>query len=110
VGYTATIEEVNQLSFGVEASHLLNPGWAEEYQGAVGAEYEYDHLLSLRMGYHVGDKAKGDQSFFTAGAGVSWERVRLDVSYLAGSGNGVTRNPLSNTVRLGLSFVLGKTK
>lgn len=109
LGYTLTIEEVNRLSFGIEANHLL-PGSSNEYQGAAGVEYEYDHLLSLRAGYHVGDKAKGDQSFFTEGAGLSWEKVRLDVSYLAGSGNGATRNPLSNTVRLGLGFLLGKKK
>ena len=110
LGYTATIEEMNQLTFGVEANHLLNPGSAEEYQGAVGIEYVYDHLLSLRTGYHVGDKAKGDQSFFTAGGGLRFQWAQIDVSYLAGSGNGVTRNPLSNTVRLGLSFALGKKK
>lgn len=110
VGYTATVDELNQLTFGVEANHLLHPGWAEEYQGAVGVEYEYDHLLLLRTGYHVGDEAKGDQSFFTAGAGLRFQWAQIDVSYLAGSGNGVTRNPLSNTVRLGLSFALGKKK
>jgi len=110
LGYTATLDEVNRMTLGAEVDHLLAPGSGGEYQGAVGVEYEYDHLLSLRTGYHVGDKAKGDQSFFTAGVGLRFQGAQIDLSYLAGSGNGVTRNPLSNTVRLGLSFALGKTK
>jgi hypothetical protein len=110
LGYTITFDDMDRLTIGAEANHLLAPGSGSEYQGAVGLEYEYDHLLSLRTGYHIGDKAKGDQSFLTAGVGLNYHGVRFDLSYLAGSGNGITRNPLSNTVRLGLSFGLGKTK
>lgn len=109
VGYSFVVDEVNRLSFGMEGNHLLVSG-SGSYQGAGSVEYEYDHLFLLRTGYHVGDKSKGDWSYFTAGAGLRYQWAQIDVSYLAPSGSGVTRNPLSNTARLGLSFALGKNK
>jgi hypothetical protein len=36
--------------------------------------------------------------------------MELNFSYLVPSGNGVTRNPLSNTIRFGLSFDLDNDK
>jgi hypothetical protein len=132
IAYTAVVDEINRLTFGAELSHLLVPAapvdstgladyhtrnvmssWGHsfsngEYPFSLGIEYGYDQIFFARVGYHVGDKSKGDQSFFTAGLGLDFYHTRLDLSYLVGSGNGITRNPLSNTVRLGLAFTLGK--
>jgi len=44
--------------------------------------------------------------YFTAGVGVKYNVIGLNFSYIAPSGNGVTRNPLSNTLRFGLVFDL----
>lgn len=78
------------------------------YQCGVGAEYWYDKVFALRAGYHLGDKNEGNQSYFTAGFGLQWSTLTLNFSYLAPSGSGTTRNPLSNTLRFGLLFSLDK--
>ena len=130
VGYTFVLDEVNAVLVSAEADKLLVPsmpndsaGIAEyytkpvvgswgssfssgNYQGGGGVEYRYDKLLAIRAGYHYGDKNQGNQSYFTAGFGVFWEAFTLNFSYLAPSGNGVTRNPLSNTLRFGLVWKL----
>ena len=49
----------------------------------------------------------GNRSYFTVGAGINYNIIGLNFSYLLASGNGVNRNPLSNTVRIGLLFNIG---
>jgi len=49
----------------------------------------------------------GKRSYFTMGVGLNYSIIGLNFSYLLASGNGVNRNPLSNTVRLGLVFNIG---
>jgi hypothetical protein len=49
----------------------------------------------------------GDRSYFSAGVGLTYQVYTFDFSYLAPSGNGVTRNPLSNTLRFTVLFDLG---
>ena len=46
--------------------------------------------------------------FFTLGAGLKYNTYALNFSYLLPSGSGVSRNPLSNTLRFSLMFDLGK--
>jgi hypothetical protein len=76
------------------------------YSGSIGAEYTYDNMFSLRAGYYKETKEMGDRSYFTAGVGMKWQIFTFNFSYLAPSGNGVTRNPLSNTLRFGVLFDL----
>ena len=76
----------------------------KEFQFSVGAEYMYNNQFALRTGYFYEDKLKGNRKFFTVGAGLKYNVMGLNFSYLIPSGNGVTRNPLSNTLRLGLTF------
>jgi len=77
------------------------------YSGAVGAEYTYNDQFSLRAGYYKETKEMGDRSYFTAGVGMKYQIFTFNFSYLAPSGNGVTRNPLSNTLRFSVLFDLG---
>ncbi len=133
IAYTSAFNEVNSITIGAEINKLLVPAvpadssglagyyhtgvfdsWfksfkTSNYQFGIGAEYVYDKLLSLRTGYHFADKNKGGQNYFTAGAGLQWKQVGINFSYLAASGNGVTRNPLSNTLRFGVNFNAGHT-
>ena len=76
------------------------------YSGSIGAEYTYDNMFSLRAGYYKETKQMGDRSYFTAGVGIKYQIFTFNFSYLAPSGNGVTRNPLSNTLRFGVLFDL----
>lgn len=76
------------------------------YSGSFGAEYTYNDQFSLRAGYYKETKAMGDRSYFTAGVGLKYNIFNFNFSYLAPSGNGVTRNPLSNTLRFSVLFDL----
>ena len=75
---------------------------------SLGAEYNYNDLFFLRAGYFYENPSQGDRQFFSAGVGFKYEVANINFSYLVPSGNGVTRNPLSNTLRLGISFDLDK--
>lgn len=76
------------------------------YAGSIGAEYTYLDQFSLRAGYYKESRQAGDRSFFTAGVGLKYQVFNFNFSYLAPSGNGVTRNPLSNTLRFSVLFDL----
>lgn len=77
------------------------------YTFSGGAEYTYNDQFSLRAGYFYEGKSQGGRRYFTAGVGVKYNVIQLNFSYLAPSGNGVTRNPLSNTIRFGAIFDIG---
>ncbi len=78
----------------------------KEFQFSLGAEYTYNDQFSLRAGYFYEDKTKGNRKYFTLGAGVKYNVFGMNFSYLIPSGNGVNRNPLSNTLRFSLVFDL----
>jgi Type IX secretion system protein PorV len=73
-----------------------------------GAEYWYQNQFSFRAGYFYENPNEGDRQYFTLGAGLKYNTFALDFSYLLPSGNGVTRDPLSNTLRFSLLFDLDK--
>ena len=74
---------------------------------SLGAEYSYNEQFFLRAGYFYEDKSQGDRQFLSAGVGFKYDVANINLSYLVPSGNGITRNPLSNTLRLGIAFDLG---
>jgi hypothetical protein len=76
----------------------------KEFQVSVGAEYWYDNQFALRTGYFYENPTKGNRKYFTVGAGLKYNTFGLNFSYLLPSGNGVNRNPLSNTLRFSLLF------
>ncbi len=77
---------------------------------SLGAEYSYQDQFMARVGYYYEDKNQGGRQYFTVGVGLKYSVMGLNFSYLVPSGNGVTRNPLSNTIRFGLSFDLDNEK
>ena len=80
----------------------------QEFQISAGAEYTYSEQFSFRAGYFYENPNKGDRQYFTIGAGLNYNMFGLNFSYLVPSGNGVNRNPLSNTLRFGIIFNLDK--
>jgi hypothetical protein len=76
----------------------------KEFQVSAGAEYWYNNQFALRAGYFFEDKTKGNRRFFTMGLGVRYNIFGLNFSYLLPSGSGVSRNPLSNTLRFSVVF------
>lgn len=81
----------------------------KEFQISVGTEYTYNDQFSLRLGYFYENPTKGDRQYFTVGAGLNYNLMGLNFSYLIPSGNGVNRNPLSNTLRFSILFNLDKS-
>ncbi len=77
-----------------------------EFQVSVGGEYWYNNQFALRAGYFWEDKTKGNRRYFTTGVGIKYNIFGLNFSYLLPSGSGVSRNPLSNTLRFSVLFDL----
>ncbi len=75
-----------------------------EFQASIGAEYTYNNQFSLRAGYFYENKEKGNRRYFTAGLGVKYNVFGFNFAYLVPTGSGVTRNPLSNTLRFSVLF------
>jgi hypothetical protein len=80
----------------------------QEIQISGGAEYWYQNQFALRAGYFYENPNKGDRQYFTMGAGLKYNTFTMIFSYLLPSGNGVTRNPLSNTLRFSIVFDIDK--
>jgi hypothetical protein len=73
-------------------------------QASLGAEYAYNEQFFVRAGYFYENKNRGNRKFFSVGAGFNIDQLSINFSYLVPSGSGVTRNPLSNTLRFGIVF------
>jgi len=80
------------------------------YNFSLGGEYGYNDQFFFRAGYFYEGKNQGGRQYFTLGVGIKYNVVGLNFSYLVPSGSGVTRNPLSNTIRFGLVFDLDNGK
>ena len=78
----------------------------KSFQASVGAEYSYNNQFMVRAGYFYENPERGNRKYFSVGVGLKYDAIGINFSYLVPSGNGITRNPLSNTLRLGLSFDL----
>lgn len=86
-------------------------GAAEEFREftvAVGAEYWYNQLFALRMGYFWEAADKGNRKYLTAGLGLRYSVFGLDFSYLIPTSS--QRNPLDNTLRFSLVFNFNAVK
>ncbi len=80
-----------------------------EIMFGVGTEYAYNNLFFARGGFFYDSKRKGNRRYLTFGAGIKYNFLSLDVSYLYAF---TTNDPLSNTLRVSLSFdlnIVGRT-
>ena len=82
----------------------------KEFQVGAGAEYTYNNQFSLRAGYFYENKTKGNRRYFTTGLGLKYNIFGFNFAYLIPTGSGVTRNPLSNTLRFSILFDLSAKK
>jgi len=78
----------------------------KEIQLSAGAEYWYNNQFALRAGYFYENKTKGNRRYFTAGLGIKYNVFGFNFAYLLPTGSGVSRNPLSNTLRFSILFDL----
>ncbi|MND45597.1 hypothetical protein D3C80_364600 [compost metagenome] len=83
-------------------------GFKEEMQEinfASGLEYWYSNLIALRTGYFYENPNKGNRQYFTVGAGLKYDDISFDFSYLI---PGKQNNPMEKTLRFSLLFNFGK--
>ena len=78
---SATKEELNEIIFN------------------FGIEYWYDNLLAFRGGFFHENRLKGGRQFITAGFGLRYQMMGLDVAYIIPL---TPNHPLAETVRIGL--------
>lgn len=96
----------NKSLVGSWFNSFSGPNQLKTLQASIGAEYSYQDQFFFRAGYYYEDRGQGDRKYFSVGVGLNYNVMGLNFSYLVPSGNGTTRNPLSNTLRFGLSFNL----
>jgi hypothetical protein len=79
--------------------------FSESLKVSVGAEYNYADRFHLRAGYFIdNNKNLGSMQYFTVGSSFQYQQSKFNISYLVPTGGGITRNPLSNTLRFGTIF------
>lgn len=78
----------------------------KSYSMSLGGEYAYNNQFFARAGYYWETKESGNRKYLTAGVGLKYSSFDLSFAYLAPSGSGLNRNPLSNTLRFGVIFDL----
>lgn len=126
--YTGVFNETSKITFGIDLNKLLVPAvpldsaglekyrnygvfesWFQSFSNkaiaaSLGAEYGYNDQFFVRAGYFFEGKSAGNRKYATVGVGLKYNAFGFNFSYLVPSGNGITRNPLSNTLRFSLVF------
>ena len=81
----------------------------DEITLSVGAEYWYSNIFAARIGYFYESTNKGDRKYLTVGAGVRYNVLAFDFSYLIPTSK-FSSNPLANTFRISLTLNLKRDK
>ncbi len=94
---------------GVFNSFMDAPGGfveeLKEISAGLGIEYWYANQFAARAGYFYEHSDKGDRRYLTLGAGIRYNMLMLDLSYLVPTSS-FSQNPLANTIRISLSATL----
>lgn len=99
------IYEGDSTSAGVQSGSKFKEE-LHEINLSLGTEYWYGDIFAVRAGYFHEHWSKGNRRFVSLGAGVKYQALQLDLSYLLS----LTQNsPIANTVRFTLKFAFGKT-
>lgn len=131
--YTLPVDEKSKFQFGIDLNKLLAPvppkdsagianyynynvvksyfksfgsdnGGLRAFQVSLGTEYSYQDEFFVRLGYFLESKYHGDRNYVTTGIGYKYESYgMINIAYVVPSGSGVTRSPLSNTFRFGIT-------
>ncbi|MFM7105137.1 MAG: PorV/PorQ family protein, partial [Flavobacteriales bacterium] len=96
------LDENNQVISGSVLREELR-----EINIGSGLEYWYDKQFAFRTGYFYEHFSKGNRQFITLGAGLKYQVLTIDMSYLIST---TQQNPLANTLRFTMRFSLGAKK
>lgn len=131
--YTSQIDQYNSVTVAVDLDKLLVPvldslngsddqmgvvsgvfhsfktgDQVKEIDASIGLEWWYQKTFAVRAGYFYEDPTNGDRQYLTCGVGIKYNVFQINASYLVPQGSGITRNPLSNTLRFTLMFEFDK--
>jgi hypothetical protein len=108
-----TYTDINQnesVPAGIFGSFSDAPGgFKEELQEisySAGLEYWYNKQFALRTGYFYENPNKGNRKYLTLGAGLRYNVVDINLSYLVANQN---TSPLAQTLRFSLIFNFGNS-
>ena len=94
---------------GMFSSFLDAPdGFSEELKEITvssGLEYWYRDIFALRGGYFFENRDKGGRKFITVGAGIKYNNLGVDFSYLSTVEND---HPLAETMRFSIAFIFDR--
>jgi len=104
-------DSIDQVNLDTYHTQSVFGSWGKSFSNQAytfsgGLEYTYNDQFMARAGYFWEGKNQGDRRYFTLGVGLKYNVFGFNFSYLVPSGNGVTRNPLSNTLRFSILFNL----
>jgi hypothetical protein len=132
-GYSLPVDEKSKFQFGLDLNKLLAPvpprdsagianyynynvlksyfksfsadnGGIKAFQMSLGTEYSYQDEFFIRLGYFMEDQYHGDRNYLTTGLGYKYEEMgMINIAYVVPSGSGITKSPLSNTFRFGIT-------
>lgn len=74
----------------------------------AGVEYAYDNTFFARAGYFYEPESAGGRNYATLGAGVKFNKMKLDFSYLLPITQ--QRSPLDNQMRISIAVNVGDRK
>lgn len=100
-GWVALFNSWGTASGQAEGDQVAQLSLVEQFTVGTGIEYWYNDLFALRTGYFYEDPDNGDRQFLTFGAGLRYNIVGVDISYLYTSED---ESPLANTLRFSLLF------
>ena len=91
--------EVRSNALNAETEEYETTNALEQLIISTGFEYWYDKLFALRAGYFYENPYNGDRQFLTFGAGIRYNIVGVDFSYVYALEE---NHPLANTMRFSL--------
>ncbi len=100
IAYNEDLNYKNNINMAVDFANITTD---EEsgFSAGVGAEYTYDHMFSLRAGYHFVDESIGLKAL-SVGAGVNIKGAQIDFGYL------ISDNAMNNNFNISCSFKIDK--
>ncbi|MDR1847220.1 MAG: type IX secretion system outer membrane channel protein PorV [Bacteroidales bacterium] len=104
--YAGMDGNVGTLQGAIQSFYDAPNGFKEELQEisiSAGMEYWYRKMFAVRAGYFYENAHKGNRQYLTFGAGLKYNVLKLDISYLITTAQ-ISYNPLKNTLRVSLSF------
>jgi hypothetical protein len=109
-GIYTDINQDKSVPAGIFGSFSDAPGgFKEELQEisySAGLEYWYNKQFALRTGYFYENPNKGNRKYLTLGAGLRYNVVDINISYLLANQN---TSPLAQTLRFSLIFNFGNS-